>query len=189
LFRYSGIKKPLHYSRLLPAQYGYGWFNKNFKYTPSDSVASNFHLGMTDGFISFALRIPATNSFVVILCNSSPADFFGITGSLVKILYNKPVNIRQPVHKAVETIITEKGAARAIEAFKRMTADTARYYTDWISMNFIAEQLRTLKRYEDAKLIAENNVAAFPNRDSVLVTMGNIYLALKRNADAIIFFL
>ena len=33
------------------AQYGYGWFNKQFKYTPADSVASNFHLGMTEGFI------------------------------------------------------------------------------------------------------------------------------------------
>ena len=40
------------------AKYGYGWFNKQFKYTATDSVASNFHLGMTDGFISFIRRIP-----------------------------------------------------------------------------------------------------------------------------------
>jgi CubicO group peptidase (beta-lactamase class C family) len=53
-----------------PAQYGYGWFNKYFKYTKTDSVASNFHLGMTDGFISFLVRVPSTNSMIVILCNS-----------------------------------------------------------------------------------------------------------------------
>ncbi len=171
-----------------PAQYGYGWFNKNFKYTAADSVASNFHLGMTDGFISFALRIPATNSFVVILCNSSPTDFFGITGNLVKVLYNKPVNIKQPVHKAMETLITTKGAASAVQEFKRMNADTAHYYADWISMNFIAEQLLTLKRYEDARVIAENNVTAFPGKDLVLLTMANIYLALNRKEEAIVFY-
>ncbi len=44
------------------AQYGYGWFNKQFKYTITDSIASNFHLGMTDGFISFIRRIPSTKS-------------------------------------------------------------------------------------------------------------------------------
>jgi len=49
-----------------PARYGYGWFNQNFKYTPADSIAANFHLGMTEGFISFMLRIPSTNSFTLI---------------------------------------------------------------------------------------------------------------------------
>ncbi|MEP7255911.1 MAG: serine hydrolase [Ferruginibacter sp.] len=173
---------------LPPAQYGYGWFNKNFKYTPADSVVSNFHLGMTEGFISFMLRIPSTNSMVVILCNSSPTDFFGITKDLVKILYNKPVHVKQPVHKAVEKLIAEKGAAKAVEEYKRMKADSANYYIDWISMNFIAEQLLTLKRYEEARIISENNAAEFPTRDLVMVNMGNIYLALNRKADAIIFY-
>ena len=40
--------------------------------------------------------------------------------------------------------------------------------------------------YEDAKIIAENNVVEFQNRDLVMVTMGNIYLALNRKNDAII---
>ena len=82
-----------------PARYGYGWFNQNFKYTTVDSVGANFHLGMTEGFISFMLRIPSTNSFTIILCNSSPTDFFGITKNLVKVLYNKPVIIKEPIQK------------------------------------------------------------------------------------------
>ena len=173
---------------LPPAQYGYGWFNKNFKYIPTDSVASNFHLGMTEGFLSFVLRIPATNSLIVILCNSSPTDFFGITGNLAKVLYNKPVLLKQPVHKAMEKLVAEKGAAKAVEEFKKMKADSAHYYIDWISMNFIAEQLLTLKRYEEARIISENNAAEFPTRDLVMVNMGNIYLALNRKAEAITFY-
>ena len=171
-----------------PARYGYGWFNQNYKYTPTDSVAANFHLGMTEGFISFMLRIPSTNSFTLILCNSSPTDFFGITKNLVKVLYNKPVIIKAPVHKKTETNISQMGAANAVEAYKKMKADTAHYYIDWISMNFIAEQLLNLKRYEDAKIIAENNVTEFPDKDLVMLTMGNIYLALNRKEDAIKFY-
>ncbi len=168
-----------------PAQYGYGWFNKQFKYTPTDSIASNFHLGMTEGFLSFLLRIPSTNSLIVILCNSSPTDFFGIVGNLAKVLYNKPVQLKQPVHKVIEKLIAEQGAQKAIEEYKRMKIDSAHYYIDWISMNFLAEQLYTLKRYEDARIIAENNAVEFPNRDLVMVMMGNIYLALNRKTDAI----
>lgn len=171
-----------------PARYGYGWFNQNFKYTATDSVAANFHLGMTEGFISFMLRIPSTNSFTVILCNSSPTDFFGITKNLVKVLYNKPVDLKQPVHKKMETFIAQLGAIKAVEEYKKMKADSVHYYIDWISMNFIAEQLLNLKRYEDAKTIAENNAAEFPDKDLVMFTMGNIYLALNRKDDAIRFY-
>jgi CubicO group peptidase (beta-lactamase class C family) len=168
-----------------PADYGFGWFNKPLKYTASDSVATNFHLGMTDGFISFMRRVPSTKSFVVILCNSSPTDFFGITNNLYKVLYNQPVSIKEPVHKKMEVLIQQTGAKKALLEFKKMSADTAHYYLDWISMNFLAQQLLDLKRYEDARQISENNVRAFPNKDLILVTMGNIYLALNKKEEAI----
>ncbi len=171
-----------------PADYGYGWFNKQFKYSTTDSVASNFHLGMTDGFISFLRRVPSSKNLVVILCNSSPTDFFGITTNLYKVLYNTPVILKKPVHKKMETYITQVGVENALAEYKKMKADSGHYYIDWISMNFIAQQLLTLKRYEDARLIAENNVTEFPNKDLVLVTMANIYLALNRNEDAIQFY-
>ncbi|MEO6669509.1 MAG: serine hydrolase [Ferruginibacter sp.] len=171
-----------------PAQYGFGWFNKFFKYTATDSIASNFHLGMTEGFISFILRIPSTNSLILILCNSAPTDFFGITGNLAKVLYNKPVQVKQPAHKVIEKIIGEKKSLQAIREYNRMKEDSAHYYIDWISMNFLAEQLLGLKRLDDARIIAENNAREFPNRDLVMVTMANIYLALNRKADAIIYY-
>jgi len=173
---------------MAPINYGYGWFNKDFKYNQSDSVAANFHLGMTDGFISFFLRIPSTNSVVIILCNSSPTDFFGITKSLINVLYNKPVIVKNPAHKVMESMIADQGAKAAVEQYKKMKADSANYYIDWISMNFIAEQLVTLKRLEDARIISENNAQQFPDKDLVMVTMGNIYLKLDRKQDAILYY-
>jgi CubicO group peptidase (beta-lactamase class C family) len=168
-----------------PADYGFGWFNKNFKYTITDSVTANFHLGMTEGFISFLIRIPSSNSFVVILCNSSPTDFFGIAKNLVATLYNRKVNIKQPVHKAIEKLIADKGARAAVNEYAKMKADTGHYYIDWISMNFIVEQLLTLKRLDDALIIAEHNASEFPDKDLVMVTMGNVYLKLNRKEEAI----
>lgn len=171
-----------------PADYGLGWFNKVIKYTDTDSVAVNFHLGMTDGFIAFMLRIPSTNSLVVILCNASPTDFFGITRNLVSLLYNKPVSIKKPLHKTVESVIAGKGAKAAVEAYTKLKGDTANYSIDWVSMNFIAEQLLQLKRYEEARIIGEHNAAEFPDKDMVMVTMGNIYLKLNRKPDAITYY-
>lgn len=184
----KGLTAEMFAPGMAPAHYGYGWFNKQFAYSGTDSIASNFHLGMTDGFISFIRRIPSTKSMVVILCNSSPTDFFGITNNLYKVLYNQPVVLKQPVHKKLETYIQHAGAERAVAEYKRMKADSAHYSVDWISMNFIAEQLLTLKRYGEARVIAENNAKEFADKDLVLVTMGNIYLALNKKEQAIAFY-
>ena len=88
----------------------------------------------------------------------------------------------------METYIQQAGVAKAVEEYKRMKTDTAHYYIDWISMNFIAQQLLDLKRYKEAEVIAENNVAEFPTKDLIQVTMGNIYLALSKKENAIKFY-
>jgi CubicO group peptidase (beta-lactamase class C family) len=171
-----------------PARYGYGWFNQNFKYTDTDSITANYHLGSTDGFISLMLRIPATNSLVIILCNSYPTDFFGITKNVIRILQNKPILLKEPLHKKIEKSIATLGATKAVAEYNTLKKDTAHYYTDWISMTFLAEQLLKLKRFDDARIISENNVIDFPDRDFVMLTMGNIYLALGRNSEAKLYF-
>ncbi|MCE6991376.1 beta-lactamase family protein [Dyadobacter sp. CY323] len=167
-----------------PWRYGFGWFNQNFKYTPSDSVFTNYHLGMTDGFLSFLIRVPSTNSVVVILCNSSPTHFFGIITSLMKALYNKKVVLKEPVHKAMETMIAKEGAAKSLTEYKRMKSDTARYYIDWLAMDHLGGQLVALKRYEDAGLLLEHNAAEFPEKDLVLLSLANLYALIGRKQEA-----
>lgn len=171
-----------------PWRYGFGWFNQNFKYTPKDSVFANYHLGMTEGFLSFLVRIPSTNSLVVFLCNSSPTHFFGIASNLMKVLYNKPVDLKQPVHKALESVIVKNGAVKAVEEYKKMKADTARFYIDWLAMNQLGDQLFTMKRYEDARVIFENNAKEFPERDLALLSLAKTYEELGRKEDAIVYY-
>ncbi|GAB3985250.1 hypothetical protein GCM10028807_00080 [Spirosoma daeguense] len=168
-----------------PWRYGFGWFNQQFKYTPTDSVFANYHLGMTEGFLSFMVRMPETNSLVVFLCNSAPTHFFGIAQNLMRILHNKPVVLKQPVHKVLETSLANQNATKAIEDYKRMKADTAHYYIDWLAMDQLGNQLVTLKRYDDARLIFENNIAEFPGRDIALVSLAKTYEALNRKKEAV----
>ncbi|MBL7722936.1 MAG: serine hydrolase [Chitinophagaceae bacterium] len=168
-----------------PWRYGFGWFNQQFKYTPADSVFTNYHLGMTEGFLSFMIRIPSTNSLIVFLCNSSPTHFFGITTSLMRVLHNIPVVVKQPVHKAMELIIVKNGTLRAVEEYKRMKADTANFYIDWFAMNQLGDQLMNMQRYEDARLIYENNAKEFPDKDHVMVSLANACLKLNLEDDAV----
>lgn len=168
-----------------PWRYGFGWFNQAFKYSPADSVFASYHLGMTEGFLSFMIRIPSSNSLVVFLCNSSPTHFFGIAGNLIKVLYNKPVFLKQPVHKAMATILTNDNASNALEAYKKMKADTARYYIDWLAMNQLGDELYNLKRYEEARMIFENNAAEFPSRELPLYSVARTYEAMGQKKTAL----
>jgi tetratricopeptide (TPR) repeat protein len=88
----------------------------------------------------------------------------------------------------MESLVASKGAKAAVDEYRKLKPDTAHYYIDWISMNFIAEQLLQLKRYDDARIVSENNAMEFPDRDLVMVTMGNIYLKLNRKDDAIVYY-
>lgn len=168
-----------------PWRYGFGWFNQQFRYSPTDSVFANYHLGMTEGFLSFLVRVPSTNSLVVFLCNSSPTHFFGIAGSLLKALNNKPVDIKEPVHKALEKYIGINGTKGIVDEYRRMKADTAHYYIDWLAMDQLGNMLYTLKRYEDARIIFENNAIEFPTRDLVMISLAKTCEALGRKDDAI----
>jgi CubicO group peptidase (beta-lactamase class C family) len=170
-----------------PWQYGFGWFNQYYKFTPKDSVFVNYHLGMTEGFLAFMIRIPSTNSFIVFLCNSSPTDFFGITSNLMRVLYSKPVILKQPADKVMEKIIGKGGATKAVEAYKRMKKDTAHYYINWLSMDFLGNELYNLKRNDEARIIFENNAAEFPDKDIVMLSLAKTYDALGRKQDAVIY--
>jgi CubicO group peptidase (beta-lactamase class C family) len=179
------LTKEMFTPGMRPARYGYGWFNQNFSYTPADSVTSNYHLGTTEGFNAFMIRLPESNSLAVILCNSANTDYLGIIRSLLKVLYNKPAIIKKPVHKEMENIIGSANAQKAVMEFKKMKIDTAKYYLDWVQMYYLGERLLNLKRYEDARIIAEHNVLEFPDMDLISLSLANIYLALNRKEEAI----
>ena len=182
------LSKEMFTPGMRPVRYGYGWFNQNFRYTPTDSITANYHLGTTEGFNSFMIRIPETNSMAVILCNSATTDYLGIIRSLLKIMNNKPVVLKKPVHKEMENIIGIATAVKAVIAFKEMKTDSAHYYVDWVQLYYLGEKLLTLNRFEDARVIAENNVEEFPDKDLIALSLANIYLALNRKDDAIKFY-
>jgi tetratricopeptide (TPR) repeat protein len=134
------------------------------------------------------IRIPESNSMAVILCNSYPTDYFGIIQNLLKVLYNKPVILKEPIHKKMEIIVGQSTAAKAVAEYKEMKADTVHYYADWLQLYYLGENLLSLKRYDDARIIVENNVREFPDKYLIALSMANIYLSLNNRGEALKFY-
>ena len=88
----------------------------------------------------------------------------------------------------MEIIIAKYNEEKAVAYYKIIKSDTVYYYVDWLHMYYLGEKLLSLKRYDDARIIAENNVIEFPEREHVALSMANIYFALKRKEDAIKFY-
>jgi len=103
----------------------------------------------------------------------------------MKALYDLPVTIKEPVHKALEPVIIKSGVAVAMQEYKRMKADTAHYYIDWLAMTQLGEQLFNMQRYEDARVVYENNAQEFPERDYIMTNLAKTYEVLGRQKDAI----
>ena len=89
------------------------------------------------------------------------------------------------MHKALESLLAEKNGEQAVAAYKVMKKDTAHYYIDWLAMDQLGNQLFTLKRYEDARIIFENNASEFPERDLTLFSLAKTYEITGRKEDAI----
>jgi tetratricopeptide (TPR) repeat protein len=106
----------------------------------------------------------------------------------MRVLHNKPVQLKQPAHKAMETVIAAKGTAEAVKTYQVYKKDTANYYIDWLAMDQLGNQLFADKRYNDALLIFENNAREFPQRDLVLISLAKTYEVLGRKTDAILWY-
>jgi CubicO group peptidase (beta-lactamase class C family) len=165
--------------------YGYGWFNYPIWYTAKDSVLANYHLGMTDGFLSFIARIPETNSLVVILCNSSPTDFFAITRAVLRVLYAKSVPLKQPVYKVLEKSIPQKGIQAAMLQYESLKKDTAHYYVTWWDNDRLGNELYNLGRYDDAIIILSKTAEEFPGKYIVLNSLAKSYEKAGNKQEAI----
>ncbi|MBL0183024.1 MAG: tetratricopeptide repeat protein [Chitinophagaceae bacterium] len=103
----------------------------------------------------------------------------------MKVLYDKPVVLKKPVHKVLENLLATVNGEKAVEEYQKMKKDTANYYIDWLAMDQLGNQLYDLKRYEDARVIFENNAAEFPQRDLALFDLAKTYEVLGRKEDAV----
>jgi tetratricopeptide (TPR) repeat protein len=104
------------------------------------------------------------------------------------VLYNKPVKLRKPVHKALASTISHKGIDAAIKQYDELKKDTVNYYIEWWNIDQLGHQLYDMKRYKEALLLFEKNAQEFPERDIALVSLGQTYEVLGRKEDAILYY-
>ncbi|MBK7467026.1 MAG: tetratricopeptide repeat protein [Saprospiraceae bacterium] len=77
---------------------------------------------------------------------------------------------------------------KAVAEYKIMKMDTAHFYADWLQLYYLGENLVSFKRYDDARIIVENNVQEFPDKYLNALSMANIYLNLNKREEAIKFY-
>ena len=96
--------------------------------------------------------------------------------------------LKEPIHKKMESLIGQFDAEKAVAEYKIMKMDTAHYYADWLQLYYLGENLVSFKRYDDARIIVENNVQEFPDKYLNTLSMANIYLNLNKREEAIKFY-
>ncbi len=87
--------------------YGYGWF--------TDSVNGHrviSHSGGAPGFRSYLVRIEDPNTCIIVLSNSELTDVTVVKNSLLKILFNEPYPIPQPVNVSHSSLALVSGVYR-----------------------------------------------------------------------------
>lgn len=71
--------------------YGYGWLTGNQPIgNTKDSVPVIFYSGDINGFTSLFMRLPQTNSLIILINNTGGAPLFDISNGIIAILNNKP---------------------------------------------------------------------------------------------------
>lgn len=74
--------------------YGYGWLTGNQPIgTTTDSVPVIFHSGDINGFTSLFMRLPKTNSLIVLINNTGGAPLFDISSSIIAVLHGRPLKL------------------------------------------------------------------------------------------------
>ncbi len=76
--------------------YGYGW-TIGHRAVNNDSVLYHQHTGGTNGFTSIATRIPCDGYYILVFCNTRPAEIRPVEENILRILYgNEPDFIPRP---------------------------------------------------------------------------------------------
>ncbi|WP_407520727.1 serine hydrolase [Lacibacter sp. MH-610] len=74
--------------------YGYGWLTgKQPIGHTNDSIPVIFHSGDINGFTSLFMRLPSSNSLIVLINNTGGAPLFDISNGIIAILNNKPYSL------------------------------------------------------------------------------------------------
>ena len=167
--------------------YGYGWFIKESPIGNTDKrVETVSHGGDINGFRTLITRIPSTKSSIILLSNvegrSIPRD--EITNAIIGILFEQPYDLNISMAYSLQKLIKREGEDSGIDYYNKKRSDDD-YYLDEDEMNIAGYELLLADSINEAKVIFELNVQAFPNSANVYDSYGEVLLLLGNKDEAI----
>lgn len=167
--------------------YGYGWsVSKHRKGNSDEKVETIDHDGVINGFRSLILRIPSSQSSIILLANSQGANLYRIADAIIGILYDKSYDFPKKARAIVlAENIRDSGLEKAMINYKK-TIESDEYYDDESEMNFVGYDLLEKGLWKEAEAVFLLNVQEHPHSSNVYDSYGEILLKQGNTEDAIV---
>lgn len=166
--------------------YGYGWILGERPLGKTDErVPSIEHDGVINGFTSLIVRIPSTESTIILLNNTGGAPLNRIANSILGILNEKPYDFpRKSIAIELAQEIRTIGLEKAMLTFENIK-NSNEYYMDENDMNMVGYDLLESGKLPEAEAIFRINVEAHPHSSNVYDSYGEVLLKLGKQKAGI----
>lgn len=192
---YSGQLLPIIYLNKLfegyvkegvDTYYGYGWdIGRLYVGNTTDHVQSIRHDGVINGFTSFIVRIPSTETLIVLLNNTGRAPLHQMIRSITGILKNTTYDFpKKSLAKSLVKVIESDGVEKGLEFYYK-TKDTKTYYLNEEEMNLVGYDLLNAGEFSYAATIFKLNIDEYPRSFNVYDSYGEALMNLGDKVNAI----
>lgn len=167
--------------------YGYGWELKTKPIgTTKETIETVGHSGNIAGFRALYTRIPATNSSIIVLNNTSRSFFQSLTTAITGILNDQPYDLPLiPLAKFMLKTIEKDGIETGIQFYKQHKNSTS-YYVSEQELIVAGYKFLHIGNAADAAKIFKLSTEVFPDRDNPYDSYAEALMTLGKNKDAII---
>lgn len=166
--------------------FGLGWMVMRYPVPGQDSVTVAYHDGGNNGFTTVMYRFLENDRCIIVLSNTAQYDVYGVAGRIGRILHGREVKpVKWPLVAAFARVLEQDGA-EAAGAFFRAHRNDPEYELDGGAFNAFGYQLMESGRLEEAVLVFELNVQAFPEVANTYDSLGEGYMRLGRREPAIV---
>lgn len=166
--------------------YGYGWsVGKRPVGNSSLEVDAQWHSGGIDGFRTYTIRIPQTESYIILLSNSEFAFLYGISRSILGIINDE--SYRFPSKSIATTLfnkIDKEGIENGLTHYEEIRNSSSYYHHENELLTAGYDFLQAGKT-EEAATIFKIAVEVVPLSFNVYDSYGEALLALGRKEEAI----
>uniref|UniRef100_UPI00404A52D5 serine hydrolase n=1 Tax=Gelidibacter sp. TaxID=2018083 RepID=UPI00404A52D5 len=166
--------------------YGYGWELKKRPIGNTDEfIETAGHGGNIDGYRASFIRVPSTNSSIVLFSNTSYAFLNAINQAVIGILNEKPYDYPlKPIALFMNRKIESEGIEKAILFYKE-NKDNAEYYVSEEELIVSGYKFLQNENTDYAIKIFKLCIDVFPNNYNPYDSYAEALMTIGKNKEAI----